>query len=60
MKNRPKENAMKRISLLIAAAVFAWFGLSGAPNTFSGLFLPPGRRLCRRQLRQKGTMPFRA
>ena len=40
MKKRPKENAMKRMSILIFAAVFAWFGLCGAPNGF-GVVPPP-------------------
>jgi hypothetical protein len=40
MKKRPEENAMKRMSILIFAAVFAWFGLYRAPNTF-GVVPPP-------------------
>ena len=40
MKKRPEENAMKRMSILIFAAVFAWFGLYGAPNGF-GVVPPP-------------------
>jgi hypothetical protein len=42
MKNRPEENAMKRMSILIFAAVFAWFGLCGAPNTFGVVPAPDG------------------
>ena len=37
MKKRPEENAMKRMSIPIFAAAFAWFGLA-APRTLSGLF----------------------
>ena len=40
MKKRPEENAMKRMSILIFAAVFAWFGLYGVPNGF-GVVPPP-------------------
>ena len=42
MKKRPEENAMKRMSILIFAAVFAWFGLYGAPNTFGVVPAPDG------------------
>ncbi|MGC1323719.1 MAG: tail fiber domain-containing protein [Candidatus Udaeobacter sp.] len=40
MKKRPEENAMKCMSILIFAAVFAWFGLYGVPNGF-GVVPPP-------------------
>ena len=43
MKKRPEENAMKRMSILIFAAVFAWFGLYGAPNDFRGCSGPGWR-----------------
>ena len=42
MKKRPEENAMKRMSILIFAAVFAWFGLYGAPNSFGVVPAPDG------------------
>ena len=42
MKKRPEENAMKRMSILIFAAVFAWFGLYGAPNAFGVVPAPDG------------------
>ena len=42
MKKRPEENAMKRMSILIFAAVFAWFGLYGAPNGFGVVPAPDG------------------
>ena len=42
MKKRPEENAMKRMSILIVAAVFAWFGLYGAPNGFGVVPAPDG------------------
>jgi len=42
MKKRPEENAMKRMSILIFAAVFAWFGLYGAPNGFGVVPVPDG------------------
>ena len=34
MKKRPEENAMKRMSIMIFAAVFAWFGLYALLNGF--------------------------
>ena len=40
MKKRPEENAMKRMNILIVAAMFAWFGLCCAPDTF-GVAPPP-------------------
>jgi hypothetical protein len=42
MKKRPEENAMKRLSTLVFAAVFAWFGLYGAPNGFGVVPAPDG------------------
>jgi len=42
MKKCPEENAMKRMSIPIFAAVFAWFGLYGAPNTFGVVPVPDG------------------
>ena len=42
MKKRPEENAMKRMSILIFAAVFAWFGLYSASNTFGVVPAPDG------------------
>ena len=42
MKKRPEKKAMKRMSILIFAAVFAWFGLYGAPNTFGVVPAPDG------------------
>ena len=42
MKKRPKENAMKHISLLIVAAVFAWFELCDSPNAFGVIPAPDG------------------
>ena len=42
MKKCPEENAMKRMSIPIFAAVFAWFGLYGAPNTFGVVPAPDG------------------
>jgi len=41
MKKHPKENAMKHISLLIAAA-FAWLGPCDAPNVFGVVPAPDG------------------
>ena len=42
MKKRPEENAMKRMSIPIFAAAFAWFGLCGAPNAFGVVPAPDG------------------
>ena len=42
MKKRPEETAMKRMSILIFAAVFAWFGLYGAPKGFGVVPAPDG------------------
>ncbi|MGB9474852.1 MAG: tail fiber domain-containing protein [Candidatus Udaeobacter sp.] len=42
MKKLPEENAMQRICILIVAAVFAWFGLCAAPNTFAVVPAPDG------------------
>ena len=42
MKKRPKENATKCMSILIFAAVFAWFGLYGASNGFGVVPAPDG------------------
>jgi trimeric autotransporter adhesin len=40
MKKLPEENAMKHMSILTVAVVFAWFGLCAPPNTF-GVAPPP-------------------
>ena len=42
MQKHSQENAIKRISILIVAAVFAWFGLCSASNTFGVVPAPDG------------------
>lgn len=42
MKKLPKENAMKRISLPIVVAVFAWFGFCAAPSVPGVVPAPDG------------------
>jgi len=42
MKELHEENAMKRMSILIVAGIFAWFGLCGCPDTFGVVPAPDG------------------
>jgi trimeric autotransporter adhesin len=42
MKELPEENAMKRMSILIVAVVFAWFGVCDTPNVFAVVPAPDG------------------
>jgi hypothetical protein len=42
MQKHSQENAIKRISILTVAAMFAWLGLCGAPSTFGVVPAPDG------------------